>query len=269
MAITTLAGYLLASKQQVTYRKSYSGVASPNLTSPFGNNGDPLAGTLAGVNTANGIVPVSGSTGYPTINAFGAGNTGYLTRADCAIDSPTKLVKVELFDRLFVAGAYSFAANTTLATQPSYSARLPGTDYKSLEIWIETVTTFTGTPTFTVTYTNEAGTTGRTTGATAATGALVAPGCFQLPLQTGDNGVQKIESVVETTASAGTFNVMVLRPLALLTARGFTAGAIITQPQDFALLGMPQLYSDTAIFGLASNNTSPDLADIYLEISNG
>ena len=49
-----------------------------------------------------------------------------------------------------------------------------------------------------------------------AAAALTLGKMFQLPLQAGDSGVQKIESVVVTNGTtamtAGNFNVLVLRP---------------------------------------------------------
>lgn len=269
MAITTLAQYLAAARQQVTHRKNYPGEVSPVLSSGFANAGDPAAGTLSAGNTANGIVPVAGGSGYASINAFGSGNTGYITRADYAPDSPTKTLRMELFDRLFAAGAYSFGANTALASQPSYSGRVPGApDYKGLEIWIETVTNFTGVPTFTVKYTNESGTTGQSTGAIAAPLAMNLGGCMQLPLATGDNGVQKIENVQETTSTVGTFNVMVLRPLLMLGNKGvqFTTPAPVA---DLAMTGMAQVFATSALYALAANITSTDLTELYIEIVNG
>lgn len=86
-----------------------------------------------------------------------------------------------------------------------------GIDYQGTSIWVETVTAFTGNMSIAVTYTNQSGTTGRTTG-TVATGVAPTLGRkIQLPLQSGDTGVQKIESVVGSVATVGTFNVLVLK----------------------------------------------------------
>lgn len=63
-----------------------------------------------------------------------------------------------------------------------------------------------GSQSIAVTYTNQDGVTGRTTGTIAATGVAPIVGrMLQLPLQAGDTGVQKIESVTSTVSTAGTF----------------------------------------------------------------
>lgn len=106
---------------------------------------------------------------------------------------------------LFKAGAYAFTAGTTtLSAQPSYASRIPasGTDYTGTEIWIEVTTAFvTGTAwQVQVTYTNQSGTAGRTSIISAAQAAagLTLGKMFQIALQAGDTGVQKIESVIVT-----------------------------------------------------------------------
>ena len=121
MSIITLDGYIGAAKQRITWMKTGTRtlVAAMPYT-VFDIAGVPGAGTLAIGNTANGIVPVAGNNGYPLLLTF-SGNTGYLSKVEfgssvaCCFD---------LYDRLFAAGAYSYAAGTTtLSSQPSYSGQ--------------------------------------------------------------------------------------------------------------------------------------------------
>ena len=264
MAIIGLDGWIAAPKQRVKWKKTTARTSVALIWfSMFDVAGDPGAGTLAIGNTANGLVPTDATAGYPIINAFGGSSTGYLGRASF---SNSVLSRIRLYDRVFAAGAYAFNAATTLASQPSYAGRMPGSLYSGTEIWIETVTAFTGNLSVAVTYTNQDGSAGRTTGTVATGAALIVGRCLQLPLQAGDSGVQKIESVTGTVATAGTFNVMVLRPLD--SERIAIANQQVTH--DFLATGMPQIYTDSALYALVNaDSTSTGLPDCEFDVVNG
>lgn len=227
--------------------------------------GSPGAGTLAGSSTAAGVVPTDATAGCPTINAFGGGNTGYITQVDFGSSVACRL---RLFDMLFKAGAYAFNASTTLAAQPSYAARVPGADYTGTQIWVETVTAFTGNMTVEVTYTDQSGNAGATTGAVTVGGGVVPSvgRMFQLPLAAGDTGVQMIESVVSTVASAGTFNVLVLRPLWSGRVRINNDGDMHGPDRT----GLPVVFADSALFGVvAADSTSAGFPEMLIRVANG
>jgi hypothetical protein len=174
---------------------------------------------------------------------------------------------MQLFDRLFSCGAYAFNAGTVnLTAQPSYAGRVPGANYKGLEIWFEAVTAFTGNLSLAVTYTNQDGTTGRTTG-TVAFG--VAPGLgrmVRLPLQAGDTGVQKIESVTPSVSTAGTFNVHVMRRLGP-AARVVANGVVV---YDAFQLQWPVVYDTSALFLMVqADGTGSGLPYCNMNIANG
>jgi hypothetical protein len=264
MAIASLDNYIASAKQTLYWMKTASRTSVAAIPfSVFDLAGQPGAGTLAGASTTAGIVPDDTVAGYPSINAYGGGNTGYLTRVNYFGSVAENLW---LYDRLFLAGAYSFNASQTLSAQPSYSARIPNADYTGTQIWIETVTTFTGNLSIAVTYTNQSGTTGRTTG-TIATGVAPTIGrCINLPLQAGDTGVQKIESVTATVATVGTFNVMVLRPLWVNRVTVANAGDV----NDLLRTGMPQVPATAALYVLVQpDSTATGLTNALIEIANG
>lgn len=265
MSISSVDGYVAAAKQIITWCKTTTRTSIAAIPfSVFDIAGSPGAGTLAGANTANGVVPTDATAGCPLIDAFAGSNKGYLSRVMYGCSVACRLF---LYDMVFKAGAYSFNANTTLASQPSYSGRVPGgTDYSGTEIWIEAVTAFTGNLSVAVTYTNQSGTTARTTG-TVATGAAPTVGrMIRLPLQAGDTGVQKIESVVATVSSAGTFNVLVLRRLWGGRVKAANDGDI----DDLYATGMPEVFADSAIIGVVqADSTSTGIPDIEFEIANG
>lgn len=266
MAITTRDGLIAAmtSGQNIHYLKSASRTTVAGIWfSLFDLAGNPGAGTLAGSSTAAGVVPDDTVAGFASINSYGGGNTGYLANVDFGSSVACRLC---LFDCVFKAGAYAFNASTTLSAQPSYSSRMPNTDYTGTQIWLETVTAFTGNQSIAVTYTNSAGTTGHTTG-TVATGIAPTIGrMLQLPLAAGDVGVQKIESVTSTVATVGTFNVLVLRELwsgrCKIANDGGNAGP--------DLCGLPQIPNAAALYLLcAADSTSSGVPDLRFNIVNG
>lgn len=265
MTIATLDQYIAAASQRVQILKTASVTAIALMnTQVLQAAGNPGAGTLAGTNTANGVVPDDSVAGFPVINAFGGGATGYIGNISFG---STVASRITLFDCLFKAGAYAFNANTTLAAQPSYAGRvLGGTDFTNTEIWIEAVTAFTGNQSIAVTYTNQAGVTGRTTGTIATGVAPIVGRMLQLPLQAGDTGVQKIESVVSTVATVGTFNVLVLRRLWSGRVPVANAGDV----HDFLKTGMPQIFDTSALMAIVQpDSTATGIFELVAEIVNG
>ena len=265
MAITTLDGYIAATKQKIAWTKTATRTTVANgWFSLFDVAGNPGAGTLAGANTANGVVPTDATAGYPIIKAFNGANKGYLGKIEFA---STVACRIALFDRLFLAGAYAFNANVSLSAQPSFASRVPGgTDFTGLELWVEAVTAFTGNLSVAVTYTDESGNAAATTG-TVATGVAPTVGrCIQLPLAAGDSGLQKVESVTATVATVGTFNVMVLRPLWSSRVIVANSGDI----HDAIRTGLNEVWSDSALYAMVcSDSTSSGLPELSFQVAQG
>lgn len=276
MAIVSLDGYIASAKQRIGITKTAARTTVATIPfSVFDVAGNPGAGTLAGTSTSAGVVPTDATAGCPIIE-FTSG-TGYLSRIEFASSVASRL---SIFDMLYKAGAYSYAAGTTtLSSQPVFSQRCP--DYPGSgsvfgarnEIWIEVVTAMTGATAWAVrvTYTNQNGTAGRSSvvSANQAAAALTVGKMFQLALQSGDTGVQKIESVIVTNtgATAGSFNVLVLRPL-------WTSGRVRTandgDVHGIMKTGMPIVYGDSALYlQVAADSTSSGIPSINLEIASG
>lgn len=264
MPITTFDGFIAAAKQFLSLAKTAARTTvSGTWYSVFDLAGNPGAGTLAGTSTTAGVVPTDATAGCPVIDAFGASAVGYLAQVDFG---NTVACRMKLFDMVFKAGAYPFNASVTLSAQPSYSARMPGGSFRDTQIWVETVTTFTGNPTITVTYTNQDGVTGRTTGAIATGAALVTGRMVQLPLQAGDTGVQRIDTVTCTVATVGTFNVLVLRPLWSGRCRSANDGDVHALDKT----AMPIVFADTALFlAINTDATSTGIPELEFVIANG
>jgi len=271
MAITSGDTYIAASKQILPYTKtaSVTTTATTRFTT-FGVAGNPGAGTRAMTTALTGAVP-NGQTdvGYPPITTFGGSNTGYLTRVQYANSVVTRM---EIWDKLFGINITPLTALSTftLATQASYSSRVPGgTNYSGLRLFLE-ITTALATATaltVTVTYTNQAGTTGRTTGAVTMANYTV-DRWIELPLQAGDSGIQKIDTVVlgGTVATAGAFNVIVARPLWTNRVNIANGGGL----DGIDRTGMPIVYNTSAlVVTTIADSTSSGVPDLNIEITNG
>lgn len=263
MSIVSLDNYITSAKQTLRFTKTGGRTTVANVPfSVFDVVGNPGAGTLAIGNTAAGTVPASGTAGYPVINGYGGAAKAYLSRFKL---SNTVAGLIQLYDRVFAAGAFAFNAAVTLASQPSYATRIPNSDYTGTEIWFECVTAFTGIPTIAVTYTNQAGTAAKTTGAISLGVAPIVGQCFKFPLAAGDSGVQKIESVTATVATVGTFNISVLRPLdedRIGVVNDFKS-------HDMLTTGLPEIPAAAALYALVTaDSTSIGIPYIVAEIAN-
>ena len=262
MAILTRDDYIAAKKQRAVINKTASITAVAfQQTQNIQAAGNPGAGTLAGTSTAAGVIQTDALAGYPIINAFTGGANGYLTRIEAV--APV-LMDILIADVLWKGGAYAFNANTAV-TSPSWASRVPGgTDFTGLELWVEAVTAFTGVPAVTVAYTDQDGNAG-TTGSVAAPAALGIARQYQLPLASGDNGMRSITNVSCGTATVGTFNVLVIRPL--FRFRIPVAGGVVTF--DLTETGMPEVFADSALQALISpDSTATSTPYVALEIAN-
>lgn len=268
MAITTLDTLIGSVKQRPGWKKT---AARTTVASTWFNMielaGSPGAGVLAGTSTAAGIVPTDATAGFPPIAAFGGAAQGYLGNVDY---SNTVAARIRVYDLLFKCGAYAFNANQALAAQPSFLGRIPGgttADCAGItEIWAEMVTVATGNQAVNVTYTNSAGTAARTTGATGIGAAPTVGRCWQLPLQSGDNGVSLITNVAGSVATVGTFNVLILRPL----WTGRIVAANFGDLHDYLRTGLPRIFEDSALYPLINaDSTSSGLPEIDFTINVG
>lgn len=131
----------------------------------------------------------------------------------------TQVVTVLLYDRLLHCGGLSGTEITAQTVGGTLTRNTGGADN---QIWVEIYTLIGATgQTITASYTNQAGTSGRTTQAVAigGTGLREAERAIPLPLQDGDTGVQSVQSVTlsGSTGTAGDFGVTVARPILLVT----------------------------------------------------
>lgn len=261
MSILTLAQYQQAQKRTVTLRKTIAGTpVTAAYWTVWDGTGQPGAGSLSIGNTSSGIVPTDGTTGAPTIDPV-SGNL-YISAIDVSASAACRWM---LYDRLFHAGSFAVNSSNTLTGVPSFSSRVPGgTDYSGLQIWIESAVNMNGNPLVTTTYTDQAGNTGHTTGAHAASSGNNARSLMQAPLASGDCGVMAIESTSMTGAtSVGTWNVVVARPL----LRGYAPAG----QQRFGWMDrtrLPEIFADSCLALMVRCSASAALTiDIDVEIA--
>jgi len=261
MTIASLDNYLAAAKTRRVLHKTASRTSVAAMSfSVFDLAGNPAGGALAIGNTANGLVPDDTVAGYPEIPA--ASGTLYLSRVEFASNVTCRLT---IYDRLFAAGAYAYNADVSLADQPSFAARVPGTDYRGLELWVETVTACTGNLAVQVDYESESGV-GGATGAVGVGATPILGRCWQLPLGSGHKGVSKVTRVRGTVASAGTFNVNVLRRL----WTGRVPVATFGDTHDLLKTGLPVLYGTSALYMLVTaDSTATGIPEVTIEVADG
>jgi hypothetical protein len=245
MAITTMDGLVaaLAGAQRLVFQKASITTVAAFYYSLWSAGGAPGAGTLTIGNTTTGLVPTDATAGAPIINAFTGANTGYLTTFDAMLAQPGVL---SIYDRLFHVGSISAAAaaTTTLGTQPSYSSRVPGSDWSQCELWLEINVVIPATAvTVTVSYQDGSNATQTATLDTSLTGA---PSMRMLPFRLANaTGIQKINSItVATPAASGSFNVVVQRNLVDHTIVSANIARPKKNPFD---TGMPIVYADSCL----------------------
>ena len=260
MAISTMDGLVaaLASTNQniplwlvsaTTVAGGYLNLNRANVNG-FGQAAIP---TVAG---SGGHVPVDGVTGYPTITAGGGGTSLYIARLEAWNSAATGTLAI--YDRIYAASGFSGTVTTpqTITGPPALpSARAPNSG-ESLEIWLESYTAIgASASTVTVSYTNSAGTAGRTTVADTITASFPANRMHRLRYQDGDTGVQSIQSVTlsATTGTAGNFGITLLSRKCALPMATIALG----QVADFATLGLPVIEADAALqFVFQSTSTA-------------
>lgn len=276
MAITTILGYANAPKQIVHINKAAStaavnGVLGDAWYDAAAGSDPAVAGAFVLSSTAAGTVPTSATAGAPAILTFSG--IGYISRISwetSGIGSGTAW----LLDRLFECGSYAIGSGTTtLGSQPSFSARVPGGDYTGLRLFLEQSSAGAGPTSVTITYTDQDGNAGASTTYTLLSngGSNAGTTCQRIPLAAGDSGLQKIESVTMTGGASGSLNFLVCRELARLTFNGI--GATTFGPGQFVhgieKCGMRQIYSDSCLMLVGNVSNGAGFADLTIEIASG
>ncbi len=262
MAIASLDDYRAAVKQKIFFLKT--GLSANNF--PFTSSGTPPAGTLAAGNTTTGITPTDAVTGYPPINSFAGGAQGYLTRCDFVTSNASSQWGL-LFDQLWKSGDHTFGTNFPMTT--SNVGRVPGSDFKGLQLWIEVVTAMVGTAVITIDYRDDADV------------AQVAS--ITLPAAAGANtihrvsipshGIRRVTNIVEAGATGGTYNVAINRLLSRINYKYFGGSDRGCPPPDAVqdnpnACGWQEVYDNSALAIYWSNTSGSRANEVWIEVAS-
>lgn len=265
MAITTLDGALAGMQAPRPFIKTgitMSAVAGFRGYSPFYVAGNPSAGVApsSGVNGGAVSSPIAGQI-FRTNPVSG---NAYLARLAMQTNITGSLW---LIDRLWANSGLSVTSTTAQAITP---ASLPsrsgdgtanGADVMAMIQW--SATGGAGTPTVTLTYTDQDGNTGATGTFTGVTTPPVGT-CEIFTLASGDSGVRAPTSFIQNaTRTSGTMHLVLFRVLAQLEITTANVGNAI----DALTAGFPRLYDGTVpeIIWFPSATTATTFIGSYVE----
>jgi hypothetical protein len=212
-----------------------------------GNGSAPGAAAIP-TNSTNGALPITNP---------GGSREKWLTQIFATCTTPGILL---VYDRLLhISGlsGVSTADQTVQGTTPT-PALTRNTGGVGNIAFYEIYTTIGSTNrTLTMTYTNSAGTTGRTSTQTiGSAGFREATRMTPIPLAAGDKGIQAIEKVKldATTGTAGDFGITIARPIAYIPIGAAAAPGF----RDFTtgLPGLPKIDTNACLAFAFLQNTS-------------
>ena len=253
MAITNLDGAINGMQAARYIAKAVTGtMVAGRAWSTWALAGSPGAGSFD--TTLNGVALTAPINGQIPFTDPSSGNA-YLARLTGTASQAGLLV---LADRLWHNGGYTItstsAQNSTTPTWPSRDIA-GSTNGDGVLLAVEvSATTGAGTPTITISYTNQSGTSGRTgTNIIATVASSAAGSLYLIGLQAGDTGVRSVQSLtLSATWTSGTINLIAYRPIATLEL----AGALIPNAGDALTLGMPRMYNGSVPFFFFVPNTT-------------
>lgn len=227
-------------------------------------------------NGANGAIPTSAAAcdksllgAMPFTNPAG-GKQKWLLGLEGALTQPGAIV---LYDRLLHCGGLS-GTTTTAQTVGGTLTRYSGTDTSvGNQIWVEIYSQIgTTATTITASYTNQAGTSGRTTQSASIGGTNLREESRVIPLtpQDGDTGVQSVQSVTlaATTGTAGNFGVTIARPI--LYAQCESQGAATIRDTISGLPSVPEILTDACLaFAILAGNTAVPQGFVAIHMLDG
>lgn len=248
MAITTIDGLVAAGKQLRGFLKAsatsegagtwhslwlIAGVPGAGATPPAFTAGSGYTCTRTTQGALAFTNPVSANSHLMAVN--GSGSTAG---------------ELILYDRLWTCSG--FVTNSVAAQNVTTPGTIPSRDGAGaangddVELWLEVYTAPGATgATWTVSYTNEAGTAGRSATYTHPANAETVGQMMPMLLQAGDKGVRAVASFTCSISSgtAGSIGITLLRRLAVIPMPVINVGAVI----DWGALGLPRIYDDSCL----------------------
>lgn len=248
MAITTLDGLISGAVPPVNfYKPSATTEGAGTWHSLFLLAGYPGAGSTPPAFTAgSGYTCTNATAGAIRFTNPGAGETRLVKLSATGSIVGTAI----LYDRLWTCSGF----NTTTLTAQSITTpgTIPARDANGtttgagVEIWGEIYTAPGATgATWTVSYTNTAGTAGRSATYTHPANAETVGQMFPFMLQAGDTGVQSVQSLTCSVSSgtAGSLGITLLRRIASVPMVVVNIGTTL----DALALGTPNIYDSSCL----------------------
>lgn len=232
-----------------------------------------IAPTGSGGAWQQGAVPVNEAVDRNTVGAYPipaiSGTRAFITSARLSSfftsSASESSYLIMLMDRL----VQTAGLNATLTTEQTVNtaALTRFTSGEGVNAYIEVYTNVGGTSASgTMSYTNQAGTAGRTgtftVGGTSRTGV---GSLERVNLQTGDTGVRSVQSITlaGSTGTAGSFGITLARSIGTMLQRGDASqNAHNLQEYDWLNCGLAEFHPDACIWPIriVPGNGSPSLA---------
>lgn len=262
MAISTLDELIAAARQNsAIYKAAATAKGAGSFHSLWATAGLPGAGAAAG--SAAGAACSNATTGAINVAGPGGANKLYLAGLELAGATVGTFI---LYDRLVHTSALS--GTVTTAQTVSSAALTRYTTGEGVECWFEWYAATGGTGvTATVSYTNEAGTAGRS-GSVAVIATPVIGQLIPMTLQARDKGVRSVESVTlsATTGTAGNFGITLIKRLATVPIATANVGQIL----DFGSTGLPEIVSGACLaFAVLASTTSTGILGGLIKTAEG
>lgn len=260
MAINTLDDLVAATAGSKDLRllKASSTAVAGRLMSLWRVAGQPEVGAIP---TAAAVC-TSATTGASNFTNPGAGKTLYVVNVGSVFNSVAATTTI--LDRLVACGGLSgIVATAQTVNTPALTRR---TDGKRNRIFLEwyTATGATGVN-VTASYTNQDGTSGKTTGTLALPATVTAGSMLELTLASDDTGVKSVESVTlsATTGTAGNFGVTIAAVLASVPSPLANLGYNF----DAQALGLPVVENDACLqYAVTSTTTATGIAQAVVRL---
>lgn len=228
------------------------------ISSSWASAGQMPAGVGAFSASLNGATLTGpGVSGQIPLNDAASGERTYLARWAHRPRRSDLLVPMAgiLIDRIWHNGGIDATSTSAqLITSPTWLARDEdgSTNGKGVLLAVEIESTMgAATPTVTVSYTNSAGTSGRTgTNIFATTSGQVAGAFLPISLQAGDVGVRSVESVTLSASwLSGTMHLVAWRLIAMIQE----VSAMQLVALDAVTSNFPRIYDGSVLFTLGVN----------------
>lgn len=261
MAISSQDGLIsaLGGAQRLQWTKANVTAVAGRMTSLWSGAGQPGVGSTTLGQAATGAVPTDADTGFQPFTNPVSGNS-YIGKVSGVSAATGHII---LWDVLWVwgSGGSGWSVTTTTAQNTSSPAALtrPDANGAGTEAWLEVLATMgAGAATPVLSYTDQDGNTGNTTGTMGYNSASVIGSMYQFPLAAGDTGIRSVASLTTSVSmTSGTARVIIARRIAELPCVANTG--FLYDAYD---LGLPQVYDNAAIMasilpsGTASGPTS-------------